>query len=369
LALALHDRERLKKILDLSDRLGNLRSRFQDGGTPKGREELVREVRSISGRVATIGLPGALGKAAEKHHLGPHEVCVLLLLLNRRLDPALGPLSGRDILATLFPSAFGILSGVSLLEDGSPLRESGALEIIQPEPEDLLEAGFEISDGLFRAIENDVSPARGRRRLRKPYENHWEHLADLGRLSSLMIRRSNAIFDVDAYGSRAFDDDEPASILHRRAEALAQEVESRLAATPAAEDFPLVRLARRLKLGEDEQLILVALLVQECYYGNPGLEAVDCVKMLCTGPEELLRKRKLLDAGGTLRREGLIELDEPVGEREMTADLALPRWVAAQMLGERDRDRDPIDPDTRLEFHEYLKGLGDSEQFYRDLDG
>ena len=93
---------------------------------------------------------------------------------------------------------------------------------------------------------------------------------------------------------------------------------------------------------------------------------VDCVKLVSKSPEDLLRKHPLLLPGSRLRREALIEVDDSVDDRELTAEVSLPRWVAMVLLGETDRE--PIGPDTRIAFHEYLKGLDDSEQFYRDLD-
>ena len=368
--LALKDRMKLRKILDLSDRLGSLERKVREGqGRADPGDDLLKEIHSISGSVASIGLPGSLGRLAEEHRLGPQEVLALLLLLNRRLRSGQGSLTGREILSTIFPTAFGILSGVSLLAAGAPLRASGALEIVEPETDDLLEAAFGISEGFFRRVEEDVNPRSGDADDEVPYASHWEHLADLGRLSGVLLRRANAIFDVDVFGSRAFDEAEPVAILDRRTRVLANRIRRRIEATPDAERFPLVKLARGLKLSEDEQLILVALLIQECYYGNPGLEAVDCVKMVCRGPEDLLRKRRLLAEDGRLRREDLIELEDPVDDRELTAELCLPRWLVTLLLGEnRAAGQDPIGPDTRLEFHEYLKGLGDSDQFFRDLE-
>jgi len=194
-------------------------------------------------------------------------------------------------------------------------------------------------------------------------------MADLARLTNLLLRRSNAIFEVDPFGNRAFDDPEEPGLIDARARRLSARVRRRLTLTAEANRFPLVMLAQRLKLSEDEQIILVSLLVQECFYGNPGLEAVDCVKMVSVNAEDLLRNRTLMDTTSNLVREGLVELSDSVDERELSAEATLPRWVVSLLLDEEHRTgRRPIGADTRLEFHEYLKRLGDSDEFFRDLD-
>ncbi|MHC4471035.1 MAG: hypothetical protein ACYTDY_17540 [Planctomycetota bacterium] len=364
------ERERLKRILELSDRLGTLRRKVTEGGTTVSRKDLTEELRSIAGSVVSIGLPGALGRLAEEQRLGPHEVMALLLLLHRRLEPGPSGLTGREILSTLFPSAFGILSGITHLAVGAPLRTSGALVTTGPIVDDCLEATFELSDRLFRAVERDVNP-RANLDVEagpSPYGSHWEHLADLGRLSSLLLRRSHGVFDVDPYGTQVYEAQEPTSLLDRRALAISERIRQRLARTPGAERYPIVRLAKRMKLSEDEQLVLATLLFQQCYYGSPGLEAVELLRMVSHTPEDLLKKNRLLASDGHLRREGLVEVEDPLEEKELSAELSLPRWVASFLLGEDPARSRPIGPDTRLEFHEYLKGLGDSDQFFRDLD-
>ena len=67
MTLQVRDREKLKKILDLSDRLGELRQRVREDGTSIKPADLGEEVRSIAGSVVTIGLPGALGILAAGH--------------------------------------------------------------------------------------------------------------------------------------------------------------------------------------------------------------------------------------------------------------------------------------------------------------
>jgi len=368
LALGLKERERLKKILDLSDRLGSLRRKVREDGSPVDSKVLLDEVRSIAGSVVTIGLPGALGRLSEENHLEPRDLVVLLMLLNRRFDSPDGTLSGREILSTLFPSTYGVLAGASVLGRESPLLGSGAVEPVV-EGQGVLETRFRLSDRLFEEIETDVTPAGVLSTPAQPYASHYEHLADMARLTGLLLRRGNAVFDVDPYGNRIYEEGEPAGLIDRRVVAFRRRIDRRLEMTPGAADYPLARLAREARLSWDEQLILVALLVQECYYGSPGLEAVECVKMVSRSPEELLGKRSLLTSTGALRRAGLVSIVDSVDGKEITGDLTIPRWLSGLLLGDDETDaRGPIDPDTRIEFHEYLKGLEDSERFFKDLE-
>jgi hypothetical protein len=364
----MNDRERLRRILDLSDRLGRLRSRVSTAAGVASRD-LRDEVRSIAGSVVTIGLPGTLGDIAKRHRLEPHQILIVLMLLSRRLEPGSGSLCGREILSTLFPSAFDMLAGVRLLVPDSALLVSGAVQAVPPGGPDVLDTEFELSDAAFRAVERDVNPpAGGALGEVVPYRNHFEHLAEIGRLTALLLRRSGVLFELDAYGSRAYDEPESVTQIERSARALRARIAERLICTPDAVQFPLCRLAARMRLSDAEQEILVVLLLQESYYGNAGLEAVECVKMVSCDSEQLLRNRRLLGPEGRLRREGLVQLDEAVNEKELTGGLSLPRWVSAYLLGEDIGEERPIGPDTRLDFHEYLKRLDDSEQFFRDLD-
>ena len=116
MTLAVKEREKLRKILDLSDRLGELRLRVREDGTAIPTTDLGEEVRNIAGSVVTIGLPGALGTLAAEHRFAPQETLILLLLLNRRIEAGESTLTGREVLSTLFPSSYGILSGAALLD-------------------------------------------------------------------------------------------------------------------------------------------------------------------------------------------------------------------------------------------------------------
>jgi winged helix domain-containing protein len=367
LTLALKEREKLRKILDLSDRLGELRRRVREDGSTIPVKDLGEEVREIAGRIVTIGLPGALGELGQAHRLSPQEMVILLLLLNRRIEGE-STLTGREILSTLFPSSYGILSGAALLRADSPLRSSGAVVICPAEAADLLEASFGVSDDLFRAVEKDAHPRGEPSEGTRPYGNHQEHLADLARLSGLLLQRASAVFDIDPYPIRLFESAISPTHVDRQASSLRARIAERLRTTPEAEDFPISRLTRRLRLSEDEELILVALLAQECFSGAGGLDAVDCVKMVSRTPEEVLRKRSLLSPSATLRREGIVEARDPGEGADLSNGVYIAEWVVSFLLGEEeDEEAGPIGPDTRLEFHEYLEQLDDSGRFFDDL--
>ncbi len=373
MALEVRDREKLRKILDLSDRLGELRQRVREDGSSVKPADLGEEVRDIAGSVVTIGLPGALGILASGHKLSPQETLILLLLLNRRIEAGESTLTGREVLATLFPSSYGILSGAALFRPEAPLQSSGAIVICPAGATDLLEASYAVSDELFRSVERDARPTSDLSDDACPYGNHQEHLADMARLTGLLLQRAGSVFDLDPYPIRLFESTVSPALVDRQAEALRNRIAERLSATPEADGFPIADLRRRLRLTEDEELILVALLAQECFAGSGGLDAVDCVKMVSRTPEEVLRKRSLLSPEATLRREKLVEPRIENWSEEDGPDLAsgltIAPWVVSHLLAEGEgSDRTPIDPDTRLEFHEYLRDLDDSDRFYSDLE-
>ena len=372
LTLAVKDREKLRKILDLSDRLGELRQRVREDGSAIPARDLGEEVSSIAGSVVTIGLPGALGTLAAEHKLSPQETLILLLLLNRRIEAGESTLTGREVLSTLFPSSYGILAGTALMRPEAPLRSSGAVVICPAGASDLLEESFAVSDELFRSVERDARPQCDAADEDLPYKSHQEHLADLARLSGLLLQRASAVFDIDPYPVRLFESTVSPTRVDRQAAALRSAIAQRLKATPEADEFPISGLSRRLKLTEDEELILAALLAQECFSGSGGLDAVDCVKMVSRTPEEVLVKRSLLSPEATLRREKLIEVRGGNWEEGDGPDLGsgvlIAPWVVSHLLmQDGERDTTPIGPDTRLEFHEYLRDLDDSDRFFNDL--
>ena len=228
MTLAMKEREKLRRILDLSDRLGELRRRVREDGSSIPTTDLGEEVRNIAGSVVTIGLPGALGALAEEHRFAPQETLILLLLLNRRIEAGESTLTGREVLSTLFPSSYGMLSGAALLRPEAALRTSGAIVICPTGAPDLLEASFAVSDELFRSVERDARPQSDIADEGRPYGNFQEHLADLARLSGLLLQRASAVFDIDPYPIRLFESTVSPTRVDRQAAAMRSSIAERL---------------------------------------------------------------------------------------------------------------------------------------------
>ena len=64
----------------------------------------------------------------------------------------------------------------------------------------------------------------------------------------------------------------------------------------------------------------------------------------------------------------LVEVRDLGDGPDLANGVVISPWVVSGLLGEsEERDTTPIGPDTRLEFHEYLRDLDDSDRFFNDL--
>ena len=84
--------------------------------------------------------------------------------------------------------------------------------------------------------------------------------------------------------------------------------------------------------------------------------------------EDLVRKRLFFSPKKALVRQNLIQLEEMVNGKELTAEACIPNWVVEKILSGVDERGSNFDADTRLDFHNYLKNLESSEDFLDDLE-
>lgn len=369
------DRAHLERLLDLGDRLNRLQRAIDDemsGRRPEGsiRERMRKAVeQATADGVLDAPLPGALGRLERRRRFSREEVLMLLLLLSRRIQWGEEGLSGREILEVVFDTSYGILDGAELLEEGAPVRASGAVSAVEGgEASDVLDQWFILSDRLHRAVRREARRGPARRGTRRepvrPYRDHREHLMDMARLTSLCQRRAMRLFGPPPEGEDRppFESIERLSERVREAE---QRIHRRLLATEASAGFPLLRHARTNGLKNDEIAAVAILLFQEVYTGSSYVPVVEIVKALSATEEELIEKRALFRKDAPLVRSGLVVVEEEPLEREFSAEAFLPAGIVDELLGASGKAG--ITEAARKDFASYLAQLKDSDQFFRDM--
>jgi hypothetical protein len=116
-------------------------------------------------------------------------------------------------------------------------------------------------------------------------------------------------------------------------------------------------------------VILVTLLFQEITEGNAYLNAVDLVRLTSQNEEDMVKKRRFFAPDKTLIKQRIVQLEEIVNGKELTAEVCLPNWAVERLLsGSKEDDTPRIDADARLDFHKYLNNLDSSDDFFDDID-
>ncbi len=380
-----HDRQLLKRLLDLADELGQLRRDQRELSLePAERTRLERRART---RITDVGKllkqlegSGPLRLLLERYRLGREHVLLMLELLKRRLSQDDTALKGRELLGILFSSSFGLLEGVRLLAPDSRLVAAGVLvpelQAAGGDPE-LLDLRFRLSDRAFRILlralrarrERDQEGGAARDLARRPYRNHLEHLTDLRRLARLFQKRAARLFHGD-WTDELDDAELPDSLtlLQRQIPRTIQLIDARLTATPNSARFPLVQLRDQFRLEIEHQVVLVALIFQELTQGTPYLDAADLLKLVSRSEEDLVRRRKLFAKRSPLVRHGLVDIDEVVLDKELSGEVYVPNAVVDRVLGPaRATEGGRIDEASKDEFKRFLSGIDDSDDFFRRL--
>jgi hypothetical protein len=160
---------------------------------------------------------------------------------------------------------------------------------------------------------------------------------------------------------------EPASCLQKRIDELWAAVRTRLLRTEKPATLPLLSLLREHKLSDEETMIVVHLLFEELYHGEPNVEAVDLLCLVSIDDASLLRAKKLLHKNSPLVKGQIVALEPYVENRELTAEVRLQDWVVTQLLDD-EGGAGGIQSDERMRWHQYLSQLEGSDGFFRDLD-
>ncbi len=378
-----HDRVLLKRLLDLADELGNVRrSQRELALEPDQHAQLTRRARErmvqLAALLRELGGSGPLQLLLRRYRLGKDHVLLMLELLKRRLtndDPAV---KGRELLAILSDTSFGLLEGVRLLTAESRLLAAG---VVVPElagasgDQELLDLRYRLSDRAFRILLRALRPRSDREGAtalpdpsKRPYKGHLEHLTDLRRLARLYQKRAAKIFQFD-YTDELDSAALPDSLIHlqRQIPRLAATIEARLALTPAAARFPLIQMRDELRLEAEHLIILVTLIFQELTQGTPCIDATDLLKLVSRGEEDLVRRRKLFGPKSPLVRHGLVALEEVLFDKELSGEVYVPNAVVDRVLGPARGDAAKIDEATKDQFKKFLSEIDDSEDFFKRL--
>ena len=364
------------RMLDLCDELQRIRARIADPTTGRDeRERLRRQTErqklSLQRQLAAYRGRGPLASLLRKHRLDAHEFEALAVLLQRAVRAEEPEIEGRLILGSLFDSSFGVLSGLHLLAEDARLRTSGLVRAATDQPigTDVLETRFRLSDFALQAMQEEVV---GRRAAKKRsaetsgYRTQRELLLDLRMLHNHYLRRCDLMFDESRWRS-LHPTAEPASCLQKRIDELWAAVRTRLLRTEKPATLPLLSLLREHKLSDEETMIVVHLLFEELYHGEPNVEAVDLLCLVSIDDASLLRAKKLLHKDSPLVKGQIVALEPYVENRELTAEVRLQDWVVTQLLDDEGA-AGGIHSDERMRWHQYLSQLEGSDGFFRDLD-
>ncbi|MCC6671242.1 MAG: hypothetical protein IT458_09280 [Planctomycetes bacterium] len=367
----------LRRLLDLCDDLQRIRQRITDPSLGRDslqrlRRQSQRKSERLARTLGTYRFRGPLGQVLREFRFQPAHFQVLATLLHRHLhheDPAV---EGRLLLGTVFDNSYDVLAGAELLREGGPLRASGLVVLDEDEdPQgDVLEARFKIAEEALAAFREEAStlvPEDLRRAPGSSYASNREFLIDLRILHNLYRVRSERLFLLDRWDrvhTRTFD---PGRSLSRRITSYWERVQRRLAASPEAKEFPVVRFLRTWQLEQEELIVVIHLLFQELYEGIAHADAAALIRLISRSEEDLIRNRLLVHPKSRLVTSHILELEPFLEGRELTAEVHLNDWVVNDLFGLPSQNR-AIHPDERLDWHLYLKQLDDSDRFFRDMD-
>ncbi|MBU0754998.1 MAG: hypothetical protein KJ645_07640, partial [Planctomycetes bacterium] len=375
------DKTLLRKILTRYDQLGHLRKQIFEGKeTTTTIERLKRQskkkIDEINKEFKTHEFSGPLATLLKRYRLNKYQLVIILALLRQRLVFPTPSLTGRELLQMIFDDSYGILRGMTFIDSSSLLVSTG---IIIPDDEelqeDLLESKFLLSNRVFSMIYNTFAPPRSEeiesRNMREgSYRNNMAFLMDLRSLSLLYQKRTTKVFNYDYWDEIGLGVSESVAGINRQLDLKREQIKNRLEKTETKDRLYTLQFIEHYQLNEEETVILITLLFQEITEGNAYLNAVDLLRLTAQNEEDLVKKRRFFSPKRNLVKNKIIQLEEMVNDKELTAEVCMPNWAVERMLTGIHKEGAPrIDADARLDFHRYLNNLDSSEDFLEDLEG
>lgn len=372
-----NDLHLLRRLLDICDETEALSDALHGEVRPAERRRLrSRHREQLDDLYATLesedpeeGLPGFLREFRNRFGLTTEEVLLLVVLLHRRIAAPDPIVSGRVLLSVLSDSPFDILLYARLLQTGSKLLSSGLINAHVMAPEGVLEGEFRITERLYRQIYREVhgiesTPPKPEEL--PPYASPVEHLLDWRYVVNQRQRLAAVLFPQSYWAEVSPPGDDRAEDLVDYIELVREIVSTREVRSGEVVDLPLSALTEEFELEDDERLIIVALLFQELTTSSPIVDANELLRLVCEREDEIFLKRHLLGAKSKLVENGLVTFDRDLEDKELLAGVYLPEWVTERLLPKFE-DRKAINNEERRRFHEYLKRLEGSDDFYNNL--
>jgi hypothetical protein len=370
----------LKAILSSYDQLGHLRRRIDEDQLEPAKIEGLRraarrKINEIGRNLKAVAPDSPLFELIDRYALNKYQVVIVLGLLKQRLTSETPQLTGREILGILYDSSYGVLQGVRQIDETSALVSTG---IILPEPSDtsardILDTRFRLSERVYRLVLNMFTERDDNVKVRLkdsgvPYKNNYSYLFDLRKLSLLYRKRATRVFSYDYWDEIGLGVSESVSAINKQIDALRKSIESKLEKTENEEKLHSLRFAKGYNLSEEEIIILVTLLFQELTEGNAYVGTVDLLKLVSQNEEDLVKKRGFFSRRTSMIKNQLIVLEDMVNKKELTGEVFMPNWAIDLLLQGKTEGEGEIDVDARLDFHNYLKNLESSEDFFDNLD-
>jgi hypothetical protein len=366
------EHRRLREIFAVCDALERNAERLDaeafDGdieGVEKRRAELLAEFEGLMAPALPALLLQALRGDAPKE-LDPEDLLLAMILINRRIRDGEIGISGRELLWTVHSNAFDVFSSIHRLASKGALCRAGLLHSwAEEEGADALDRIHVLAPEAWSRLmgtegAEELTP--------RPFVDDCDLFLATRDLVGAHQRRAAAIFPNGVWREIHGEPEEEIPDLELEIEARRREISQRLAITPEARDFELLRFRRHHALGGAEMLVVAALLAQEALQGSPQIDTLDLLRLVSSSERELLRRRSLFSARGALLRQGILVLEDGPGSKSLNGTASLADWVVEGLLDARLRSGRSIASDERIEFHRYLDGLEGSEDFFRKLD-
>jgi len=370
------DKAALKRVLDLCQRVQEVTDALSAGPPPSRRKRLrARHQQLVStlldagrGGAESGGLPDLIREVAQHASLDERELALFLFLLEHRISCSEPELEGRELLQCLSGSAFDLLKHSALLHAGSRLVSSGLVRARLQHPEAALEGQFRISERFFRRFQRryhgrNEAPAENAEP--SGYDRIIDHFLDLYQVSNLIQKRAAVVFP-QSYWIDVHPDVEDGPSDLEEAVTLAHQVVRMRERRTVDVDLPLVKLREEFSLDADEEVIVATLLFQELFASSPVIEAAELVRLVSGAEAEVFAKRHLLAPQARLRDSGIVIAEPEYEEKAMLAGLFLSEWSTERLLNQVDMAAG-IRQEERNRFHDFLEGLDNSEDFYRNL--